>query len=90
LDTHLSSTINELKPDFIFYQAGVDILNEDKLGRLSVTLEGCKARDKVVFNACKLNNIPLAVTMGGGYSPNIKTIIEAHANTYRTAKDIFT
>jgi acetoin utilization deacetylase AcuC-like enzyme len=82
--------IEQQKPDFIFYLAGVDILESDKLGKLSCTIEGCKKRDEIVFENCKKYSIPLQVSMGGGYSPNIKTIIEAHANTFRVAKNIFT
>jgi len=89
LELHLNKLISTVKPDFIFYQAGVDILAEDKLGRLSITMEGCKERDKIVLQICKLKQIPIAVSMGGGYSPQIKTIVEAHANTFRLARDIF-
>jgi acetoin utilization deacetylase AcuC-like enzyme len=81
--------INEQKPDFIFYLAGVDILESDKLGKLSCSIDGCKKRDEIVFNLCSQFQIPVQVSMGGGYSPNIKTIIEAHTNTYRAAKSIF-
>jgi acetoin utilization deacetylase AcuC-like enzyme len=77
------------KPDFIFYLAGVDILASDKLGKLSCSLEGCKKRDELVFKLCAKHQIPIQVSMGGGYSPDIKTIIEAHSNTYRVAKSIF-
>jgi acetoin utilization deacetylase AcuC-like enzyme len=82
--------IEQQKPDFIFYLAGVDILESDKLGKLSCTIEGCKKRDEIVFENCKKHSIPMQVSMGGGYSPNIKTIIDAHANTFRVAKNIFT
>ena len=82
--------IEQEKPDFIFYLAGVDILESDKLGKLSCTIEGCKKRDEIVFENCKKYSIPLQVSMGGGYSPNIKTIIDAHANTFRVAKNSFT
>jgi acetoin utilization deacetylase AcuC-like enzyme len=81
--------IETQKPDFIFYLAGVDILASDKLGKLGCTLEGCKKRDEIVFEQCSKYQIPVQVSMGGGYSPEIKTIIEAHANTYRVAKNIF-
>ena len=81
--------INNQKPDFIFYLAGVDILESDKLGKLSCSINGCKKRDEIVFNLCSQFQIPVQVSMGGGYSPNIKTIIEAHTNTYRAAKSIF-
>ena len=73
----------------IFYLSGVDIIESDKLGRLSVTKEGCKERDKFVFQTCKSNNIPVAVSMGGGYSPKISDIIDAHANTFRMALDLY-
>ncbi len=81
--------IEQQKPDFIFYLAGVDILESDKLGKLSCTIDGCKKRDEIVFNLCNQYQIPVQVSMGGGYSPEIKTIIEAHANTYRMAKSVF-
>jgi acetoin utilization deacetylase AcuC-like enzyme len=81
--------IETQKPDFIFYLAGVDILASDKLGKLACSVEGCKKRDELVFDLCSKHQIPVQVSMGGGYSPEIKTIIEAHANTYRAAKNIF-
>ena len=81
--------IEQQKPDFIFYLAGVDILATDKLGKLNCTLNGCKKRDEIVFENCYNYQIPVQVSMGGGYSPEIKTIIEAHSNTYRVAKSIF-
>lgn len=77
------------KPDFIFYLSGVDILASDKLGKLGCTIEGCRKRDEIVFSQCKAAGIPVQCSMGGGYSPDIKTIIEAHANTYRTASHIY-
>lgn len=80
--------IEQQKPDFIFYLAGVDILASDKLGKLGCSVDGCKKRDAIVFQNCERYQIPVQVSMGGGYSPEIKTIIEAHANTYRVAKDI--
>lgn len=81
--------INQEKPDFIFYLSGVDILASDKLGKLSCTIDGCKKRDEIVFSNCKKFQIPVQCSMGGGYSPDIKTIIEAHTNTYRVAREIF-
>ena len=81
--------IEHQKPDFIFYLAGVDILATDKLGKLGCTLNGCKNRDAIVFENCYSYQIPVQVSMGGGYSPEIKTIIDAHSNTYRVAKSIF-
>ena len=81
--------IEKFEPDFIFYLSGVDIIENDKLGRLSVSIGGCKERDRFVLNYCKINKIPLQVSMGGGYSPILKDIIEAHANTFRLAQEIY-
>jgi len=83
----LEPLIERVKPDLIFYLSGVDILESDKLGRLSVTKEGCKHRDEHVFELCKKFEIPVAVSMGGGYSEKLSDIIDAHANTYRVAVD---
>lgn len=85
----LPDLIQEQKPDFIFYLSGVDILKTDKLGKLSCTVAGCKERDRFVLQACYDLKIPVQCSMGGGYSPEIKTIIEAHANTYRLAQEIY-
>jgi len=59
----------------------------DKLGRLGLTLEGCKRRDEIVFAQAYEKEIPIAVSMGGGYAEKISDIIEAHANTFRVAFD---
>lgn len=85
----LAKLILELKPEFIFYQSGVDILKTDKLGRLGLTREACKERDRFVLQSCKNNNIPIAINMGGGYSEKISDIVEAHANTFRLAQEIW-
>lgn len=89
LEANLNNLLDQVQPEFIFYQSGVDILDTDKLGRLSVTREGCKQRDRLVLLAAKKNRIPLVASMGGGYSPDFRDIIEAHANTYRMAQEIF-
>ncbi len=89
LKNALPELINKVKPDFIFYLSGVDILATDKLGKLGCTIDGCKERDRYVLQTCHDYNIPVEVSMGGGYSPEIKTIIEAHANTFRLAQKIY-
>ncbi len=89
LEANLNNLLDQFQPEFILYQSGVDILDTDKLGRLSVTREGCKQRDRLVLLAAKKNRIPLVASMGGGYSPDFRDIIEAHANTYRLAQEIF-
>lgn len=89
----LKETLPELikiqQPDFIYYLCGVDVVKTDKLGKLSLTIEGCKERDRFVLQTCKNQNIPVMCSMGGGYSPDIKIIIDAHANTFRLAQEIF-
>ncbi len=81
--------INSHNPDFIFYLAGVDILETDKLGKLALSKEACKERDRFVFEQCKSRSIPVQVSMGGGYSPQIKDIVDAHCNTYCVANDLY-
>lgn len=86
---HLPRIMDSVKPDLVLYLAGVDILSTDKLGRLGVTREGCKQRDRYVLEQCKKNGVPVAVSMGGGYSEQIKDIVEAHANTFRVAQYLY-
>ena len=85
----LPKLFKKVKPDFIFYLSGVDILKSDRLGRLGVSIQGCKERDQIVLKYCYKEGIAVQCSMGGGYSKDIKLIIEAHANTYRVAKKIY-
>lgn len=89
LEDTLHTLITKLQPDFAFFLSGVDILETDKFGKLKVTPAGCRKRDEIVFSQLKNNRIPCVVAMGGGYSPNIKTIVEAHCNTFRTAVSVY-
>lgn len=95
LKNTLPDLIDQVQPDFIFYLCGVDVLESDKLGKLSLSLDGCRERDDYALSAfakarTKNNStIPVQCSMGGGYSPDIKIIIEAHANTFRTAREVF-
>jgi acetoin utilization deacetylase AcuC-like enzyme len=89
LSEHLPRLLDEQEPEFVFFQSGVDVLATDKLGKLGMTIAGCKERDRLVLDACARNNIPVAVSMGGGYSQQIAHIVEAHANTFRLAQQLF-
>lgn len=89
LQETLPALIDQVQPDFLFYQCGVDVLATDKLGKLALTIEGCKTRDKIVLDAAHKNQIPMVCSMGGGYSKKLSDIITAHANTYRLAQHIF-
>jgi acetoin utilization deacetylase AcuC-like enzyme len=76
------------QPQFIFYLAGVDVLSTDKLGKLCLSKEGCKERDRMVFQFCKDHQLPVQVSMGGGYSPEIRDIVDAHCHTFKIGIDI--
>lgn len=89
LKKKLPELIAKVQPDFIFYLCGVDVLETDKLGTLAMTKEGCKTRDEIVLNTCHTLNIPVQCSMGGGYSPDIKIIVDAHANTFKVAQSLY-
>jgi acetoin utilization deacetylase AcuC-like enzyme len=89
ISEQLPKLFDKVKPDFVFFLSGVDVLASDKLGKLALTLEGCKQRDILVFETCKKRNIPVQVSMGGGYSADIKTIVTAHCNTFKVANELY-
>jgi acetoin utilization deacetylase AcuC-like enzyme len=89
LEQYLDPLINEVKPDFIFYLSGVDILESDRLGTLGLTLNGCKERDLKVLNLAHSKGIPIQCSMGGGYSKDLRIIVEAHANLFRIAQHLY-
>jgi acetoin utilization deacetylase AcuC-like enzyme len=89
LRKNLSDILSRFKPDFAFYLSGVDILATDKFGKLKVSIDGCRERDEIVFQSLAERSIPCVVAMGGGYSPDIRHIVDAHCNTYRTARKIY-
>lgn len=89
LEINLKKAFEISTPDFVFYLAGVDVLATDKLGKLSLSKFACRERDRLVLEVCKNKNLPLQISMGGGYSTDIKDIVDAHCNTYRLAFDIF-
>ncbi|MCF8453769.1 MAG: histone deacetylase [Pedobacter sp.] len=89
LSQNLKFIIESFKPDFIFYLAGVDVLGTDKLGKLNLSKAGCKQRDELVLRYCRSLSLPVQISMGGGYSPKISDIVEAHCNTFRIAHDLY-
>ena len=86
---HLPQVIDRARPEVVFYQAGVDPLAEDTLGRLSMTLEGLRARDAYVLETARAKGLPVVLTMGGGYAKPISRTLEAHVGTYETAVRLF-
>ena len=89
LDLHLKRIMDLEQPDFMLYQSGVDVLESDQLGRLSLTLAGVQARDRLVLSTAKSHGIPIMCCMGGGYSKRIRDIVDAHAQVFRLAQDLF-
>lgn len=85
----LPKIINQEQPDFIYYLCGVDVIETDKLGKLSLTINGCKERDRFVLQTCFDLKIPIMCSMGGGYSKDVNIIVDAHANTFRLAQEIY-
>ena len=82
LTSVLPEIITAHQPDFVFYQSGVDVLSSDKLGKLSLSVQGCADRDRFVFNLCRQHHLPVQCSMGGGYSPQLSAILRAHTNTF--------
>ncbi|HEY0565110.1 MAG TPA: histone deacetylase [Terriglobales bacterium] len=76
-------------PQIVFYQSGVDALYSDALGHLKLTHAGLKERDRRVLASARSHGVPIVITVGGGYSKPIELTVEAHANCYRTAADVF-
>ncbi len=85
----LPDLLDRFDPQFVFYLSGVDVLENDTLGRLSMSIDGCYQRDLFVFESCINRSIPVAVSMGGGYSAKLSDIINAHCNTFRAAFSVF-
>ena len=85
----LPQLIKAVQPDFACYLSGVDVLASDKFGKLKLSIEGCKRRDQFVFSTLKEQGIPCVTAMGGGYSEDIKLIVEAHCNTFKVGKEIY-
>lgn len=89
LSQNLQMAFKKSDPDFVFYLSGVDVLSTDKLGKISLSKAACKERDQMVIQACKAKSLPLQISMGGGYSTNIRDIVDAHCNTYKVAFDLY-
>jgi acetoin utilization deacetylase AcuC-like enzyme len=89
LDNALSSGLRQFEPDLICYVAGADPYREDQLGGLSLTIEGLKKRDGLVFRVARARNIPVMVTFAGGYARNVEDTVTIHCNTVIAAKEVF-
>lgn len=89
LKQELADLFHTVRPDFVFYQAGVDVLVTDKLGKLALSPWACRQRDDLVFEACLTHSAPVQVSMGGGYSPSVRDIVDAHCQTFKSAISFF-
>ena len=89
LDNALSSGLRQFTPDLLCYIAGADPYCEDQLGGLSLTIEGLKKRDELVFQVAKARRIPVMVTLAGGYARNVEDTVTIHCNTVVAAKEVF-
>ncbi|MEJ6492676.1 MAG: histone deacetylase [Flavobacteriales bacterium] len=83
LDKSLDEILGRFQPEFVLYQSGVDVLKSDKLGKLGLTQDGVKSRDAMVLNFVAGLNVPMVAAMGGGYSKDIKVIVDGHASLFR-------
>lgn len=81
LATHLPVVLADTRPDIVFYLAGADPYEGDRLGRLALTIEGLRQRDRFVFDECRSRAIPVVVVMSGGYAPDVEAIVAIHVNT---------
>jgi acetoin utilization deacetylase AcuC-like enzyme len=95
-DKEYLETLNEAlprvflhNPDIVFYLGGADPFEQDKLGRLGLTIEGLRARDKTVLKFAKQREVPIVTVMSGGYALDINDTVEIHCNTIRAVKEIF-
>ena len=86
IERFLPDALDGHASDLVLYQAGVDPLAEDRLGRLALTRDGLARRDEVVFLAAERHGIPVVLTLGGGYAEPLEASVEAHANVWRAAR----
>ncbi len=89
LEPVIPKILTEFRPGLVFYLAGVDPHEQDRLGRMRLTHDGLRRRDEVVLRACRNASIPVTLTLGGGYGKDIQDTVEAHCNTVRAARAIF-
>jgi acetoin utilization deacetylase AcuC-like enzyme len=90
LDNALSSGLRHFEPELICYIAGADPYREDQLGGLSLTIDGLKQRDALLFRVARARGIPVMVTYAGGYANNVEDTVTIHCNTVIAAKEVFT
>ena len=89
LDNALSSGLRQFEPDLICYIAGADPYREDQLGGLSLSIEGLKRRDELMFRVAHARGIPVMITFAGGYARRVEDTVTIHSNTVAAAREVF-
>ncbi|MGH9444412.1 MAG: histone deacetylase family protein [Terriglobia bacterium] len=87
LEKGLTQSFARFRPDLVFYLAGADPYREDQLGGLNLSQQGLMERDRAVFEQARHRNIPVAITLAGGYARRVEDTVQLHANTVRIAKE---
>jgi acetoin utilization deacetylase AcuC-like enzyme len=85
----LDAVMTMHRPEIVFYLAGADPYEGDRLGRLKLTIEGLRDRDEIVLSRCRQEAVPVVITMSGGYATNVDHIVAIHTNTIRVATAVF-
>jgi acetoin utilization deacetylase AcuC-like enzyme len=88
LADHLDTVLIRHQPEFVFYLAGADPFEGDRLGRLKMTVEGLRRRDELVLGRCRALGLPVAISMSGGYAPDVDAIVTIHANTIAVGAEL--
>ncbi len=88
LEVNLPATVEEFRPDLVFYLAGADPFHDDRFGRLALSKQGLAARDRLVLEICRAAGVPVAVAMAGGYARDTEDTVEIHVATVRTAVEM--
>jgi acetoin utilization deacetylase AcuC-like enzyme len=89
LEEALPRVLDDHRPELVYYLAGADPFVEDQLGGLRLTLEGLRARDRLVLGMCRDREIPVATLTAGGYARRLADTVEIHCNTIREARALF-
>lgn len=88
LGESLETVFSEFKPELVFYLAGIDPLEDDHFGRLSLSMNGLEERERHVIEMITQKEIPMALLLSGGYAPTVRQTVEAHALMFKAAKEI--
>jgi len=89
LADHLPGLLQEVRPDLVFYNAGVDPHIDDRLGRLALTEAGLWQRERYVLHTCIEAGIPIACVIGGGYAPDLDQLTRLHSILHRVATEVY-